>query len=155
MTYFARFSDGRGARMRVQLSTPFLPAKFEVGQRMQVRLIRKLADNLDGIDVSGHAEGDELTLPPAQAQLLIAEHWAAPLTPAPENEVRGFSAGQPSRVAADRFPRLLSTSAIERLRAIRNRIASGRFEPHENRRAEDHIREELRDSRARTVKRVR
>jgi hypothetical protein len=36
---------------------------------MRVRLIRKLPDILDGIDVSGYAKGDVLNLPRAQAQL--------------------------------------------------------------------------------------
>jgi hypothetical protein len=82
---------------------------------MQVRLIRKLADILDGIDVSAYAEGDVLTLPQAQAQLLIAECWAAPLTRMSKrtspNEVRGISAAQPRRVAANRFRRRRSTSS--------------------------------------------
>jgi hypothetical protein len=122
---------------------------------MQVRLIRKLADILDGIDVSRHAEGDVLTLSQAQALLLIAEDWAAPLTRSSENEARGVSAALPGTAAVNRFRRLLSTSAVERLRAIRNRMVSGRFEQHENRRAEDQIRKELHDSRARMVTRAR
>jgi len=46
---------------------------------MLVRLVRKLADNLDGIDVSGHREGDVLDLPAGRAALLIAEQWAVPV----------------------------------------------------------------------------
>ena len=45
---------------------------------MLVRLVRKLADNLDGIDVSGYREGDVLDLPAGRAALLIAEQWAVP-----------------------------------------------------------------------------
>ena len=122
---------------------------------MRVRLIRKLANILDGIDVSGSAEGDVLNLRRPQAYLLIAEQWAAPLTPASTKEVRGFSAAQPRPLAADRVRRARATSAAERLRAIRAQIASSQFEPHENRRAEDSIRDELHDSRASKVKRVR
>jgi hypothetical protein len=122
---------------------------------MRVRLIRKLADVLDGIDVSGHAEGDVLNLPRRQAQLLIAELWAMPLTRAVKSEKRGLSAAQPTTVAADRFRQPRVTSAGERLRAIRKRIARGGFEPHGNRRAEDRIREELRDFRARSITRLR
>jgi len=46
---------------------------------MLVRLVRKLADNLDGIDVSGRKEGDVLDLPAGRAALLVAEHWAVPV----------------------------------------------------------------------------
>ena len=122
---------------------------------MRVRLIRKLANILDGIDVSGYAVGDVLTLPRAQAQLLIAEQWAARLTRASKNALRGLSAAQPRTVAADRFRRARATSAVERLRVIHDQITSGQFEPHQNRRAEDRIREERRDSHARTTRRVR
>jgi hypothetical protein len=45
---------------------------------MKVRLIRKLADCLDGIDVKHHEVGDVLDLAPADAVILVAEGWAAP-----------------------------------------------------------------------------
>jgi len=45
---------------------------------MRVRLIRKLADRLDGVDVSGHSSGDILELSRREAELLIAERWAEP-----------------------------------------------------------------------------
>jgi hypothetical protein len=43
---------------------------------MRVRLIRKLADRLDGIDVKDRQVGDILDLSPADAVVLIAEGWA-------------------------------------------------------------------------------
>jgi hypothetical protein len=43
---------------------------------VRVRLLRKLANRLDGVDVSACAVGDVLEVSPAQAQLLIAEGWA-------------------------------------------------------------------------------
>lgn len=43
---------------------------------MRVRLVRKLADYLDGIDLSAYEEGDVLDLPRREAELLIAEGWA-------------------------------------------------------------------------------
>jgi hypothetical protein len=46
---------------------------------MRIRLVRKLADNLDGIDVTGRHEGDVLDLPAERAALLIAEQWAVPV----------------------------------------------------------------------------
>jgi hypothetical protein len=45
---------------------------------MRVRLVRKLADLLDGVDVSGHSSGDILELSRHDAELLIAERWAVP-----------------------------------------------------------------------------
>jgi hypothetical protein len=45
---------------------------------MKVRLRRVLAQYLDGIDVRNCRPGDVLDLPPAEAQLLVAENWAYP-----------------------------------------------------------------------------
>jgi hypothetical protein len=44
---------------------------------MKVRLVRKLANCLDGIDVTACKEGDWLDLSPADAMLLFAEGWVA------------------------------------------------------------------------------
>ena len=43
---------------------------------MYVRLKCKLADSLDGIDVSRVMVGDVIELPDAEAELLISEAWA-------------------------------------------------------------------------------
>ena len=43
---------------------------------MRVRLTRKLANEIDGVDVSHARVGDVLDLREPQAQLLIAEGWA-------------------------------------------------------------------------------
>jgi len=48
----------------------------ERGRTIRVRLVRKLADYLDGIDLSAYNEGDLLDLPRREAELLIAEGWA-------------------------------------------------------------------------------
>jgi hypothetical protein len=45
---------------------------------MNVVLMCKLADVMDGIDVAGHQVGDVLDLAPADARLLLAEQWAIP-----------------------------------------------------------------------------
>ena len=45
---------------------------------MKVVLIRKLADCMDGVDVSRHVVGDVLDLPDLDARLLVAEQWATP-----------------------------------------------------------------------------
>jgi hypothetical protein len=43
---------------------------------MRVQLTRKLAERLDGVNVSDCRVGDELDLSPASARLLVAERWA-------------------------------------------------------------------------------
>ena len=43
---------------------------------MKVRLTKKLAETLDGVDVSRNRVGDVLDLPPMKARLLVAEEWA-------------------------------------------------------------------------------
>jgi hypothetical protein len=45
---------------------------------VKVRLTRKLAPVVDGIDLSSHEVGDVFELPPEQARLVIAEDWAIP-----------------------------------------------------------------------------
>jgi hypothetical protein len=45
---------------------------------MRVRLVRKLAQKIDGIDLQGREVGDTLDLPSIEAGILIAEEWAAP-----------------------------------------------------------------------------
>jgi hypothetical protein len=45
---------------------------------VKVRLTRKLAPVVDGIDLSSHEVGDVFDLPPEQARLVIAEDWAIP-----------------------------------------------------------------------------
>ena len=43
---------------------------------MRVRLTRKLANMVDGMDLSGHDVGDVFELPARDARILIAEGWA-------------------------------------------------------------------------------
>ena len=47
-----------------------------LGDVMVVRLTRKLAHAIDGIDISRYRVGEILTLQAAAARLLIAEGWA-------------------------------------------------------------------------------
>ena len=48
-------------------------------ERVQVRLTRKLAEEIDGVDLSQRRVGDEFPLPESQARLLVAERWAVAL----------------------------------------------------------------------------
>jgi hypothetical protein len=43
---------------------------------LRVRLLRKFAERLNGIDLSGHHVGDCLDLSPKDARMLVAEGWA-------------------------------------------------------------------------------
>jgi hypothetical protein len=43
---------------------------------MQVRLTRKLAEQIDGIDLSNQTVGDVFDLPERKARMLVAEGWA-------------------------------------------------------------------------------
>jgi hypothetical protein len=45
---------------------------------MRVRLIKKLADRIDDIDLTEFQLGDSIDLAASQAELLIAEGWAVP-----------------------------------------------------------------------------
>ena len=45
---------------------------------MKVVLTRKLADCVDGIDITAYRVGDVLDLPTAEAKTLMAEDWAMP-----------------------------------------------------------------------------
>jgi hypothetical protein len=98
---------------------------------MRIRLTRKLADCLDGVDLSHFSVGDVLDLPRREAHLLIAEGWALP-----------------SEGTGERQP---CTPTEDELRCIREQLENW-SEQQNRRRAEDRVREELRDSRAVTVR---
>ena len=48
---------------------------------MQVRLTRKLAEVIDGIDLSDRRVGDVVELPRHDAEILLAEGWASAVEP--------------------------------------------------------------------------
>jgi hypothetical protein len=50
----------------------------QAARRMKVRLLKKLAPQVDGIDLRGYKEGEVFELPPNDASLLVAERWAIP-----------------------------------------------------------------------------
>jgi hypothetical protein len=62
-----------------------------------VRLTRKLADAIDGVDLTEYDVGDVITVPARSARLLLLEGWAEPID---EERVRGPK--QELAVAADR-----------------------------------------------------
>ena len=93
---------------------------------MQIRLTRKFADAIDGIDLSRHYVGELIELPRHDGDMLIAEGWASPA------------------------PTWNQARVVEHLRHVREQMG----EPQQHRRAEDRIREEHQDSHSRTVERL-
>jgi len=49
---------------------------------VQVRLTKKLAEAIDGIDLSDRRVGDVVDLSKHDAEMLLAEGWASPVEPA-------------------------------------------------------------------------
>ena len=111
---------------------------------MQIWLTHKFAEAIDGIDLSGHRVGDLIEVSPRDGWTLIAEGWAVQVV---QSLVRrtALMAGPFSRATSDGRDRRSF------LTAIRNRIEHQVVDEHDHRRAEDRFREELRDSRAKTV----
>ena len=71
---------------------------------MLIRLTQKLAGRLDGIDLSHRSVDEIFDLPPREAELLIAEGWATPVSElpsathtSPENLERTQAADGPRR----------------------------------------------------------
>jgi len=46
------------------------------GTPMRLRLIKKFAERIDGVDLSGHDAGDLIELQRTEGRLLLAEGWA-------------------------------------------------------------------------------
>lgn len=53
---------------------------------VKVRLTRKLAQMINGIDLSQNTTGDAIELTPREAEILIAEGWAEPVGSADDRE---------------------------------------------------------------------
>jgi len=113
---------------------------------MWIQLVRKLADQLDGIDVAAYREGEVFDVPAYEAELLIAEEWAISSEPRP-SPVGAAGKPLPPAVATD----CLKRRTTEQLRRVREAFAARRFDEQSQRRAEDQIREELHDARAKTI----
>ena len=131
--------------------------------RVRVRLIRKIAEHVDGVDVTGHAVGETFELTSAEAALLVAEGWAVLASgdgagrhgggdgTAPTGGGDGKSPGFFG--TGDREGELTLAQTLQRLGELRAEIEQRRrTTEYDRRRAEDVIREELRDSRAKTIR---
>jgi len=116
--------------------------------QMRIRLVRKLADAIDGVDISEYAVGDVIDLPPGAARLLIAERWAASAaTPARRRDVRQFSGPRQVAEAADSARRDL----VDQLRRASEPNGQRGRERPSGRRREDVLLDELHDARATTI----
>jgi hypothetical protein len=122
---------------------------------MWIRLTRKLAQFLDGIDVSQYKAGDVFELTRAEGELLIAEGWAEPYVrvKARVYQLRKTSTEQRASepAAIDNEPMWSVTRTLDQLREIRRRLEDRIQAASELRRAEDRIREELREARAQVI----
>lgn len=110
---------------------------------MRVHLTRKLAESVDGVDLSAHRAGDTFDLPNREAELLIAENWAVPAAEERNREIRRCSVGHPLTQAAD--------TVRERIRRLAQQLENGRFESEPHRRTEDRVLDELREGREHVV----
>jgi hypothetical protein len=69
---------------------------------MLVRLIAKLAECVNDVDLSPYSEGDVIDLPERDARMLLAERWAEQVEHSGETR---YVSGIPERaIAADRGP---------------------------------------------------
>jgi CheY-like chemotaxis protein len=98
---------------------------------MRVRLVKKLAEIIDGIDLHGRAVGDVLNLRAREAKLLIGERWAVRA----ERPRRYLSGIPPPRAVAAERPsasnpkRILVVDDNDDLRALfQHALAAGGFD---------------------------
>ena len=92
-----------GSHLRRGAGTPV--ARFALS--MRVRLTRKLAKHIDGVDLTAHEVGDVLDLPAREAHLLVAEQWAIPERGAIARATAGDRATRPTL----KFRRVQSNSS--------------------------------------------
>jgi hypothetical protein len=110
---------------------------------MRVRLTRKFAEAVDGIDLSRRRVGDLFDLSQHDGEMLVAEGWA---TSADSHSY--VTSGD--RICAD--PLTQRARTLGHLRHVQEQMEQRGFEQQEHRRAEDRIREALQDSRAKTLR---
>lgn len=123
---------------------------------MQVRLTRKLAESLNGVDLSRSEVGEIIEVTRHEAELLIAEGWAETVTTRPtfitfNRETRRTSHAPVGVIQSDADPTTSLARTAERLREVRKQLEQRFLGEQQRRRAEDRIREELHDSRAKTA----
>lgn len=115
------------------------------GADMWVRLTRRLARCIDGVDLSGHQIGDVFEVSRHDGELLIAEAWAVNVRRRPTVPAAKRLKARDRRVA----------SLIGQLRSIRRQIERRFVRSHEQRRVEDRVRDQWHDAHAIVIGRVR
>jgi hypothetical protein len=115
---------------------------------MRVRITRKLAEWIDGVDLSHHHIGDVMEVTRHEGELLVAEEWAVQVAPRARMKSRTAAPFTRSNTEdPDRQPFLTA----EHVRLSRLYIHRHSLGAQQRRRAEDRFREELRDSRAKIL----
>ena len=72
--------------MRIQLTkTAFMLRRTGIpvacNSNVWVLLLKKLAEHIDGVDLTSYAPGQRVFVSEQEARLLIAEEWAEPVDP--------------------------------------------------------------------------
>ena len=99
---------------------------------MRVRIVRKLADRVDGVDLTHHDVGEVIELPEMDGRLVIAERWAE--FARREADLNGREADDTMVRARDR--RQSTSDVYERLRHKREEYEA-RNRRHASRRTSD------------------
>jgi hypothetical protein len=76
LSYFVHSKLGYVSAGGISANTAFQARSKKGGSAVQVRLTQKLANKLDGVDVTTSQVGDVLDLPDSEATVLIVEGWA-------------------------------------------------------------------------------
>jgi len=63
---------------------------------IKVQLIRKLANRLNGVDLTAYTVGQVVDLPERAASILLAEGWALPIQTAEASDAAAAPAAQSS-----------------------------------------------------------
>jgi hypothetical protein len=115
---------------------------------MRVRITRKFAEWIDGVDLSHHRVGDVMEVTRHEAELLVAEDWAVQVPPRSPTTWRSTALlAQATPEEDNRHPFLTANHlGMSRLNIGRHSLGA-----QQRRRAEDRYREELRDSRAKIL----
>ena len=119
--------------------------------RRRVRLIRKIAESVNGIDLSPYHVGDVFDLHPLEADVLIIEGWAVTeYTDRAPDRRSGKDRREPPETTATGAHRG-TRQADARRRKDGVEVEERVHAENQRRRAANAIREELQDSRAKTI----
>jgi hypothetical protein len=86
-----------GLRRRFGVSKPER-ARSMCMEKIRVRLTKKFANMIDGVDLSRYMVGQTLKVTPAEARVLTAEGWAEPVEPRTRRESAEPTVFQPTEV---------------------------------------------------------